>query len=636
MWNKYPILRHVIALLAGMTTAFLILEQTTLNLKIELIAVAITVSTTILCNSNKKFTHKPFTIAALAAFFSIGFFLAHWKYQSVEQGAGYSRNFIKGCVISNVKEKEKWWSFNLSHDNSVDALVYLAKIDSTDKPHFNVGDSIWVISYFNMPTPAKARKAKQEMMDEYNRKKAKRLAEKAKKRILKGKGKAMGRLEDLVEKIDKSNNYLEKLKAYCEEDRMIEKHLDQLRKEDIGEFHRLKNKHIAEVDREIVIIDSLNHLKDSLIIIANTSTEQADSIAMAVKDSVDNENFSLTEEERKQIDKFYDYVFFQGISDMFYASDGAWGFLNEMKERKHDIPIAERMKYLYANAQFSDNAEAVMAAVTTGDKTLISQQIREAFSKAGVSHVLALSGFHLTVIVTILNLLLARVWMGRRWKCITGIVVIIAIWAFAALAGFTPSLVRATVMCTIMQLAFFTDRVGQNMKNATAIALFVMILPNPMIIRDIGFQLSFASIIGIAFLGLPLCEWIGKKTGKWAVILDVVAISATCSLFTFPLTAYHFGMIPLYSILTNLAISILAIVLIWAAVAWWALFWWNNFQRIITNVVNLNVEAMTWIATKVAQLPGATIHFKPDIFLVVALYAIMFMAFSSLAKRLSH
>ena len=115
------------------------------------------------------------------------------------------------------------------------------------------------------------------------------------------------------------------------------------------------------------------------------------------------------------------------------------------------------------------------------------------FSKAGISHVLALSGFHLTVIVALLDVLLMRGLFKRRWRKITALMIIPFIWAFTLIAGLPPSLVRATTMCSFLQLALVIGN-NQGLKNACGIAVFLMLVANPLQIMDVGFQLSFLSL----------------------------------------------------------------------------------------------------------------------------------------------
>ena len=379
---------------------------------------------------------------------------------------------------------------------------------------------------------------------------------------------------------------------------------------------------------------------------ASSASQQPDSAANQTASLPSESVATAADSARNDNNGYFDFLFYQSISSVIYCSDGAWGHCyqdsaSHVAFRNHlqtDKDMAQSMRDRYSQADFTDEALAIIDAMTTGDKTDISPQIREQFSNAGISHVLALSGFHLTIIISLIDILLLRGLFTRRWRQITALLVIPFIWLFAFVAGFPPSLVRATIMCTVFQIALVVGH-GQKLKNAAAIAGFFMIVSNPMLIMNLGFQLSFLSIIGIAVMGAPLCTWLGQKTGRWAIVLDIVCISVTCTLFTFPVVAYHFGKVPLYSILSNLCVSVIATLFMWAAVLWWIFSWWTVVCGWLTTLINWLTKAMVMVADKVSALPGAVVNYRPNIWEVVLIYIIiscvLFFVYNKKRKYLS-
>ncbi len=371
-----------------------------------------------------------------------------------------------------------------------------------------------------------------------------------------------------------------------------------------------------------------NKIKKKNIASKNTSNKHSD-----IKRSSDNlsANKDSTAKKFNLVDETFEgykkYLFYQGVSSVCFVDKNEWGFFYSVKNGRelhhlnspfyHDL--AGKMQVMYQLAGFSDKAEAVMEAMTTGNKNAVDKDVKESFSKAGISHVLALSGFHLTIIVTLLDYLLLRFYFTRKWRKISALLIIPAIWAFAFIAGMPPSLVRATAMCSVLQLALIIGN-EQQLKNACAIALFIMILYNPLYIMDVGFQLSFLSILAIAIAGIPLCEKMKRKIGKWAYFTDIIVISFVCTLFTFPIVAFHFGQVPLYSVFTNLLISVVAMAFMWAAVCWWIFFWWGLVNHLITQVLDFMANCMINIAEFVAALPFSTVQFKPNLLEVGTIY----------------
>lgn len=534
MWNSYPILRPTIAALLGMVGVNFLLTRIPFSIYITLGLLALTVATTaFLYRSQNRELHKtPFGLSALLAFFFLGATLAHWRYQHVESKAFDTHKWRTGVVVTEPVEKTKWWTCQFRDKDGTLHAAYLAKTDSLNhtRPDILVGDSLWILSYFEMPTSPYLKAKKQREMDEWKQKKEER------KRKRKGGG--------------------------------------------------------------VVAVSS------------------ADTVRTAA--------------DRSKYDGYSSYLFYKGVSSIIYSSEGSWGHYYRDGEsaasfRRHlqsDKGIAAAMREQYDEAQFTEKAQVILEAMTTGDKSAMTPQLKQQFSDAGISHVLALSGFHLTVIVSLLDVLLLRGLFSRRWRKISALLILPCIWAFVFIVGAPPSLLRAALMCSAFQVAMVIGH-GQQLKNAVALAGFVMLMINPMLIMDVGFQLSFLSIVGIAVMGVPLCTWCGRQTGRWSVVLDILIISFTCSLFTFPVVSYHFGQVPVYGLLSNLFVSLIATLIMWAAVFWWIFFWWGWMKGVLTAVLNFLTGAMAFVAEKVASLPLSTIPYHPSMAEVCLIYALI-------------
>ena len=99
-------------------------------------------------------------------------------------------------------------------------------------------------------------------------------------------------------------------------------------------------------------------------------------------------------------------------------------------------------------AGLSDDRYAVVAAMALGDRSALTKELKETYSKTGASHVLALSGLHLGIIYALLSMLV----VGRRWQMITQVATVLSIWAFVFLTGMSASVVRSAIMLTVYAL----------------------------------------------------------------------------------------------------------------------------------------------------------------------------------------
>lgn len=217
-------------------------------------------------------------------------------------------------------------------------------------------------------------------------------------------------------------------------------------------------------------------------------------------------------------------------------------------------------------AGFDDEAGAVVRAMTVADRSGIGPELRAAYSRSGMSHLLAVSGLHTGIVFGLANLLLRWLALLRRGHLLRHAAVVAAVWLYVAVTGFPPSAVRAAVMCTFMQAALASGSEYAGM-NALAAAAFGMLLWNPAWIGDIGFQLSFVAVAAILAWGLPLCRRL--RTGRRLpdAAIGTLCIGLTASAATAPLVSHAFGIVPLAGLLLNPVVIPLAALVVSGGVA---------------------------------------------------------------------
>lgn len=141
---------------------------------------------------------------------------------------------------------------------------------------------------------------------------------------------------------------------------------------------------------------------------------------------------------------YADYLFYNGVSATCYAPSDSYRVIRSLSEPsliarlRH---IGKNAVKLYEESGLDSENAAIVEAMTIGDKSRIPVSLKNSYSRAGVSHVLALSGFHLTVIYFLLNVLLLGGLTIRKWRWISRIVIFVFIWAFTFMAGDRKSVV---------------------------------------------------------------------------------------------------------------------------------------------------------------------------------------------------
>lgn len=202
--------------------------------------------------------------------------------------------------------------------------------------------------------------------------------------------------------------------------------------------------------------------------------------------------------------------------------------------------------------------QAIVAAMALGDKSALSKSTREVFSITGASHILALSGLHLSIIYFLGTFLIRR----RRWNMPFQMVSLTAIWVYAILVGLSPSLVRAATMLTVYGVLSIVHRT-QRPLNALALAAVIMLVSNPLMLWDVSFQMSFMAILGIFVFYQPLFNLFGRLQNPVVkCVWGMLCLSVSAQIGVFPLIMYYFGRFSCYFFLTNfVAIPALYVVL---------------------------------------------------------------------------
>lgn len=202
----------------------------------------------------------------------------------------------------------------------------------------------------------------------------------------------------------------------------------------------------------------------------------------------------------------------------------------------------------------------VIIAMLTGDKNGISDELSDAFSDSGISHLFAVSGLHLSVWALGFYTLLEKIGIRRRLNAAFAILFTLC---FMALSGFSPSVMRAGLMLIIMLSGSFFERI-QDSLNSLGAAVFIILILNPMQAVDISLLLSFSATLGIITMSESLYRPIGLKLGTvrpkalknvLKASASVFSVSLCAGIAVLPVSAFVFDRISLVSPLTNVLVS---------------------------------------------------------------------------------
>lgn len=207
-----------------------------------------------------------------------------------------------------------------------------------------------------------------------------------------------------------------------------------------------------------------------------------------------------------------------------------------------------------------EDAAAITEAFVLGDAPTMTPELRQPFDAAGAAHLLAVSGLQATLLASLLFALIRWLWGRSAWLMrlsdpgpTAALLCIPAIFIYAAYAGGAASVLRSAWMAAAAMLGVWWRRPG-SVAQTLGFAALVMLAMEPRSLHDVGFLLSFLSVLSLALLAPGMAQVLepGGHAPSWRTwIMAAIASSATAWIATTPLTAHLFGRIAIYGALTN-------------------------------------------------------------------------------------
>ncbi|MCK4553650.1 ComEC/Rec2 family competence protein [Candidatus Parcubacteria bacterium] len=200
----------------------------------------------------------------------------------------------------------------------------------------------------------------------------------------------------------------------------------------------------------------------------------------------------------------------------------------------------------------SEPEASLARAIILGDKKGIPDDLREKFSQAGISHIVAISGMHISILAVLMMSLLLGIGLPRKKAFWLASLFLIF---YIMLIGLPASAMRAGLMGFLVLWAMNLGRLNK-LTNSLVLAAVVLLLINPKLLRDdIGFQLSFLAVLGIAYCYPILDKWFDKiKISKMKGVRDIFNITIAAQIFTLPIIALNFSQVSIVSLISNLLV----------------------------------------------------------------------------------
>ncbi len=306
----------------------------------------------------------------------------------------------------------------------------------------------------------------------------------------------------------------------------------------------------------------------------------------------------------------FDYKFYmenRGIK--YYAFTDSSGICDYMvPERRKPVQraliVREKITDMFRARGIEGERLALVAAITLGQKSLLEPEQKQHFIRAGVMHIMAVSGLH----AVILSLFILRMlfFLKGKYTIVRIIITVALLWAFAFVTGLTASVMRAAIMFTFLQAGNLMKR-PVNQVNSVLASAFVIILARPTIIFDAGFLLSYSAVIFIICFYRDFYLKLVFKHRLPDLIWQSAAVTIVAQAGTLPLTVMLFNRFPTWFILTNTVIVPLSSLVIIIGCLVPLTFPIEFISQPLANILDRLTGLTEFLTSSAASLPLSTI-----------------------------
>jgi competence protein ComEC len=345
----------------------------------------------------------------------------------------------------------------------------------------------------------------------------------------------------------------------------------------------------------------------------------------------------------KQVENFqtdtgrdFDYIGFLAKDDIFYSIS----FAQVEKISSHNGSVLKNILFKFKNyfltkinSLIKEPESALLGGLILGAKNSLGQELQDNFRRAGVSHIVALSGYNVTIIA--FGIMTVLSFLPRLFSLSFGV---IGIFLFALMTGGGATVVRASIMSVLVLLSKSTHR-KYDMKHALILAGFFMLIHNPKIlVFDISFQLSFLATLALIFI-CPIIETKLTFITERFKIRELVVATVATQIFVLPFIIYKMGLVSVYALFTNLfVLPVIPIIMFLGFVVFFLALVSPLIAWPVALLCSLLLSYMLIIINIFSHLPFSsfTINFFPKTFMIISYIMIILGLFFIQKNKINH
>ncbi|MGB1039940.1 MAG: ComEC/Rec2 family competence protein [Flavobacteriales bacterium] len=300
----------------------------------------------------------------------------------------------------------------------------------------------------------------------------------------------------------------------------------------------------------------------------------------------------LREIEEKRNPNQFDYKNYLNLNQINYQvflDTSDWVHTGS-NTANHIIAFSQKMRkklynYLKENGVVDDQLK-VASALLLGYRENLDKDLVKSYSSAGAMHVLAVSGLHVGILYILLSRLLNFFKGLRKRKYLVALILISFLWFYALMTGLSASVMRASTMFSFIIIGDKLLNRSTSIYNTLAISAIILLVINPFMIYQVGFQLSYAAVIGIVYLQPKLNRLFFFKNIILKNIWAITCVSIAAQIATFPLSLHYFHQFPVYFFVSNLIVIPSAILIFYLGIALFVTAPFGGLSLVIGKLMN--------------------------------------------------
>lgn len=293
------------------------------------------------------------------------------------------------------------------------------------------------------------------------------------------------------------------------------------------------------------------------------------------------------------------HTLFLPVNNIYFIQNGEKCTIQNRARRTRQLLLSHLNSYIN-----TPNVMHLIAAIALGDRTNLESETKHNFSASGAMHILAVSGLHVGILFLIVDSVF-RFLKKEKWGTnLYLILTLTTLWLYAFITGLSPSVLRATTMFSFVVIGMHLGR-NISIYNSLAASAFFLLLYNPGLLFEIGFQLSYIAVISIVFFQPYLYQLFYFKFPLFDKIWALLCVSFAAQLGTAPLCIYYFHQFSSYFWLTNIFVIPLLFGLLYLVVGFFVTGFLPFLSKTFSLLLTYFGKLLIVITQIVSDLPYA-------------------------------